>query len=190
MRVPLSKIYRAFPEFDPFPDAECERYIRYAYQQARMRIGCIPLVVFVVSLPLYAVLLSASVAGLMYVGIELPEGYLIVPVLLSASVVGVPALLALLSRDVVLRRVLKDRLRTARCPNCEFSLLGLPVVEGATRCPECGTQIVLSMHNLTPRDLEIRREEQDARPNDAEAAWETPGKRGATEGSSGGVRPS
>lgn len=174
MRVPLSKIYRAFPEFDPFPDSECERYIRYAYKQARMRIGCIPLAVFAASLPLYAVVLSASVAGLVYVGIELPEEYLIVPVILSASVVGVPALLALLSRDVVLRRVLKDRLRTARCPNCEFSLLGLPVVEGATRCPECGTQIVLNMHNLTPRDLEIRRVEDSGEEN-AEGAVQAEG---------------
>lgn len=32
MRLPLSKIYRAFPEFDPFPDSE---YLRSASAHAR-----------------------------------------------------------------------------------------------------------------------------------------------------------
>lgn len=169
MRMPLSRIYRAFPEFDPFPDSECERYIRSAYTRARLRIGCVPLVVLAVSLPLYVVVLSALAAGLRYAGIEAPFDNLIVPVLLVGSVAAVPAVLALLSRDIVLRRVLKDRLRTARCPNCGFSLLGLPVADGATKCPECGTRIVLSTHSLTAQDLEIRRDSEAARPDNAGA---------------------
>lgn len=165
MRLPLSKIYRAFPEFDPFPDSECERYIRYAYAQARLRIGCIPIVAFVLAFAVYLSLVIAGTAILEGMGLS-PDGTsLLLPLLLFVSVFAVPAIFALLVRDRVLRRVLLDRVRTARCPSCQFSLLGLPVAEGAVRCPECGTNIVLSMHNLTPQDLEIRRVDELTQPS-------------------------
>lgn len=160
MRLPISKIYRAFPEFDPFPDAECERYLRSAYEQARFRIGCVPLLVLIVAMPVYGALLSATVGLLVHLGFELGDRYLIVPLALGCSVVAVPAVLALVARDMVLRRVLRNRLQTARCPNCQFSLLGLPVADGATRCPECGMVIQLRAHNLTAGDLEIRRADE------------------------------
>jgi heme exporter protein D len=163
MRLPLSKIYRAFPEFDPFPDSECERYLRSAYEQARFRIGCVPLLVLVVAMPVYGALLSAAVGLLVYMGFEVGAKHLFVPLALGCSVVAVPAVLALVARDMVLRSVLRDRLRTARCPNCQFSLLGLPVADDATRCPECGMMIQLRAHNLTARDLEIRRADEALR---------------------------
>jgi DNA-directed RNA polymerase subunit RPC12/RpoP len=73
------------------------------------------------------------------------------------SLFAIPAILALIVRDKVLFRVLYDRIKTARCPQCQFSLLGLPVQEGTARCPECGMHIVLRQHNLTPEDLLVRR---------------------------------
>lgn len=165
MRFPLSKIYRAFPEFDPFPDSECERYIRYAYAQSRLRIGCIPAVAFVVALIFFNGLHGVVAVALESSNVRPGEsGEIVIFFVALVSGFAVPAIFALLVRDRVLRRVLLDRVRTARCPSCQFSLLGLPVAEGAVRCPECGTNIVLSMHNLTPQDLEIRRVDELTQP--------------------------
>ncbi len=156
MRIPLSKIYRAFPEFDPFPDEECERYIRYAYRQARYRIGCIPVII---GAAVFAVWSPILVVIVRMVGSSIRPGgagdWILVALVVSA--IAVPGLCALIARDRILLRVLHDRIKTARCPQCEFSLLGLPVANGIARCPECGMKIQLSMHNLTPEDLQIRR---------------------------------
>ncbi len=162
MRIPFSKVYRAFPEFDPFPDEECERYVRYAYRQARFRIGCIPAVVvvgaFVLWIPI-VILMSTLLKPFIQIG---TSGEWIF-ILLFVSTFLFPALLGLVTRDKVLLRILHDRIRNARCPECQFSLLGLPVKEGIARCPECGCDIVLRLHNLTPEDLLIRRAgEKDA----------------------------
>ena len=149
MRIPLSKVYRAFPEFDPFPDDECERYLRYARRQARFRLGCIPLVAFGIAFVAWVTVASIVLRVLLSFKI-LPDNIVLVPLVFVISSCAVPAILALMVRDRVLLRVLHDRIKTARCPACEFSLLGLPVRDGAARCPECGTDIVLRMHNLTP----------------------------------------
>ncbi len=156
MRLPLSKVYRAFPVFDKFADDECERYVRYAYRQARFRIGCIPLAAFVVAFVLWITIGGLAVTMLDRAGIK-PDEPTFVFLLMLVGMVGVPAIIALIVRDKVLLRVLHDRIMTARCPACQFSLLGLPVHDGVTRCPECGTDITLAHHNLKPEDLLIRR---------------------------------
>lgn len=160
MRLPLAKIYRAFPELDPFPDEECQRYIRYAYRQARFRIGCIPVVAFVVALVLMATINGLIISALDRSGMD-SETAIVAFLVLFISMFAIPAVLALIVRDKVLFRVLYDRIKTARCPECAFSLLGLPVKDGAARCPECGKNIILRQHNLTPEDLMIRRIGED-----------------------------
>ncbi len=156
MRIPLSKIYRAFPEFDPFPDDECERYLRYAYRRARLRIGCIPVLVFAATLVMCATIFILTVVALGRAGVR-PSEPGVVFLLAIIGIVAVPSMIALITRDRILFRVLHDRIKNARCPGCEFSLLGLPIVAGAARCPECGFNVVLREHNLTPEDLLIRR---------------------------------
>lgn len=169
MHIPFARIYRAFPELDPFTDEECERYMRYAYRQARFRIGCIPIIAFALALIAWGTITGLIVVAIERTGMR-PGPPELVFLLMVVSQFGVPAILALIVRDKVLFRVLHDRIRTARCPQCEFSLLGLPVVAGAARCPECGLNVILSQHNLTPEDLLIRRIGDDAvRESEVEA---------------------
>lgn len=165
MRFPLTKIYRAFPQLDSFSDDECERYVRYAYRQSRFRIGCAPVIAFVIALIAWVTISGLVIAALDRFGILpiQPELSLLLGVV---STFAVPAIIALIVRDRVLLGVLHDRLRTARCPGCEFSLLGLPVKAGTARCPECGMNITLHEHNLTPEDLLIRRNGEDSTSDD------------------------
>lgn len=156
MRVPFAKVYRAFPEFDPFPDDECQRYMRYAYRQARWRIGCIPMLIGIAAFVLW-VPVNLLIGRMLGTYIRPGSSGDWVVVLLLVSVIALPGVIGLLARDRILFRVLHDRIKTARCPQCHFSLLGLPVAAGAARCPECGFNVVLSQHNLTPEDLLIRR---------------------------------
>ena len=48
MRLPVSKLYRAFPELDPFTDEQCIAYVVTAKQRHRIRTIAGGLVVFVV----------------------------------------------------------------------------------------------------------------------------------------------
>jgi hypothetical protein len=48
MRLPVSKIYRGFPELDPFTDTECEMYVARA-RSRKLGSGCLMAVVAVVA---------------------------------------------------------------------------------------------------------------------------------------------
>ncbi len=165
MRLPLSKVYRAFPEFDAFPDEECERYIRYAYRQAQYRIGCIPVIVGAAVFAVWGPILTV-IANLLGPSFRPGGTSDWIVVILVVSAFAVPGIAGLLMRDRVLLRVLHDRIKTARCPQCQFSLLGLPVTKGAARCPECGMHIALHKHNLTAEDLQIRRVGEAGAPDE------------------------
>ncbi len=138
MRVPRTKIYRAFEELDRFGDAECTRFLASAlrpwWQRALRELGCAVLgaMVFVVS---FAVMVwSVKISGRGFWGSAA-----------FVAIAGVPATLAVFSaaiaRDVVLRRRLRQIINTrGSCFACGYSLLGLPVSDLSTvACPECGT---------------------------------------------------
>jgi hypothetical protein len=144
MRLLVRTIWRAFPELDPYTDAECATFVRRATRRAPRRWlhGVAVLLFF-----LAALAGSVVAAGfvLRFVEVSVPEALhdvvalLAVPVAL-ALVFAVPSVGALILRDVFLRhrlaQVLRDR---GSCGNCGYSLVGLPIPASlVVACPECG----------------------------------------------------
>jgi hypothetical protein len=157
MRIPGSRIYRAFPELDRFSDAQCKRFLKAARRDwwaARLaRIAAVAAVFLVVAGIGYAVALKVvyTVAAGKASTVLTDAGATAI-VLCAVTPLVAALMAALLGRDVVVRR----RLRTVinergRCVGCGYSLLGAPVVDGLTvRCPECGapTEVDSSLAEL------------------------------------------
>ncbi len=151
MRMPWSKIYRAFPELDAFTDDQCSRFVYWAKSRNGVRLTLIPAVA--------AVAWAAMVFFVASLVFEvLPRGTrhdglfntaLLLTILALAWSIGV----ALIARDLLLIRVIRERVRGGRCPECRFSLLGLPILGGTLVCPECGTNMTLHELGLTHHDL-------------------------------------
>ncbi len=157
MRLRLSKAYRAFPELDAFSDEECERFVERVKCEARSRRrrALLDVLVIVAGPPV-----GFGASAVVYRAAE-PLG--VAASFLSVSGVIVAVVVAVLfMRDGLLRRYLAQRLSRAECRACRYSLLGLPVADGAVRCPECGMVIQLRAHNLTAGDLEIWRADEAA----------------------------
>ena len=175
MRMPLLKVYRAFPELDAFPDHECKRFVRRA-RRLVLKWMWVPIVglvgglalmfgllVFVTSsfrnqLSDLARWLDRLVGGL--IPVDYPVGDLVLAGAFLVLLTVVPWLAFVLPRDALLRRAIARRLEIANCTGCEHSLLGLPVLGGGgdpvVRCPECGREMVLREIGLTPEDLLVR----------------------------------
>lgn len=144
MRVPLAKVYRAFPELDGYSDEQCRRFLRVARKTMRRRWlhrGLIALIVLV-SLVLsgLAAALVLHLAPAMWDPLapwRTRGGVLCFLALLV--LVAAPPLTWLLATDFFLRRRLKGALRSkGRCPQCRYSLVGLPLgPRGMVTCPEC-----------------------------------------------------
>lgn len=158
MRIPIFKIYRAFPELDQFSDSECEMYVERA-RARRMHSGSIMamgallggiLTIIVLGFITYSLVMPlVSALGLNTSSeSDLQWGALIVGVhVVAAFMVGY------VIRDVWLRRAIRGCIQAARCPACDYSLLGLPVVAGMVMCPECGQPFDLAASGLAPEDL-------------------------------------
>jgi hypothetical protein len=163
MRLPFTKVYRAFAEFDALSDEECERYVRHVRAHGPWQYQLLPLIttlVLVFSWPVGWWVLSDQIRM---------DGWLLVPdshdgrvILLAVTTVFVPAMTGLLLRDLALWWGVKDEVNRARCPKCRQSLLGVPVQEVGLggdpakrfiRCPECGRSYMLLDIGITPRDL-------------------------------------
>lgn len=168
MRIPHRKIYRAFPELDVLTDRECVLYLRMI-RRRRPVSRWIPYILgLIVSFVLFAVVTRfigrvgarASAVPLShletieYAGISLVDVFL--TVIWTMSVIGVPILVTLLSRDLQLRWALAKKLGFVRCHACDHSLIGLPLLEGqdepCVRCPECGRVVILARYGLKPED--------------------------------------
>ena len=63
----------------------------------------------------------------------------------------------MLTRWTMIVRSIRIMLNRAACPFCDFSLVGLIVVEGAVKCPECGQRVVLHEHRIHEEDITIPR---------------------------------
>ncbi len=144
MRLPLSKVWRAFPELDRFDDARCQRYVREAKRESR-RSGL--LVAALIPLSVFAWMVSVAIAiaimDMLNSGGVGPGG--LGTIVALALYVGTPFVLMLvflLARDRWLHGAIRSRLNIARCLGCSYSLLGLAPIESESGshviCPECG----------------------------------------------------
>ena len=158
MRLPISKIYRAFPELDRFSDEQCLVYVARA-RSRKLGSGCLMLVgaslAGIGAAAVMAILTSqlflpiAKSMGLRASAeLELAGGML----LFGAHIV-VAFLVGLMIRDAWLRRAILGCLESDRCPKCDYSLLGLPVHAGVVTCPECGFASELKTMGVTEEDL-------------------------------------
>lgn len=155
MRLPVSKIYRAFPELDRFDDDACEVYIERAKARNRLRTSCGGAVAGAI----FVLFVGAAIWLMIILLLHLPRD----PrsefwnLALIGTEFGVMMLLgcvfSFLARDYFLRRLLRWELQGARCPNCGYSMLGLRAIDGKIVCPECGEVRDFGAMGLTPQDL-------------------------------------
>ncbi len=154
MRLFVDKIYRAFPELDPFDDDQCKRMM-HGVRKAKPW-GTIATLAWIG----VSVLISAfmSVVAMMIVVETVfdqtrSDGLVIVSTILTIAVsAGLPMLFAFLARHRWLRKALVAHLKQAKSV-CGYSLLGLTIEDGAVQCPECGERIRLVDRGLTPEML-------------------------------------
>lgn len=145
MRMPGTKIWRAFRELDRFEDAPCDRFVRAALGSVLrrgLRMG----------VAIAAGVIATVLAG---VGVDLAfseeldalllwsgAGYAVMAAI-YAAMLGTGGVTTLLVRDWLLRRRIRQVLRAgATCHGCGYVLMGMPVGTDQTgrtvvRCPEC-----------------------------------------------------
>lgn len=136
MRLPASKVYRAFAELDPFTDAQCRGFVHAANRGTiRQTIGVLLLVavgvvVFVVSAVIFMLLADLAFS------LNSRQPTLIPLTIFTVGSVGTTSLAVLGLRDVLLRRRIRRVFR--RRASCGYTLVGLPVSGQGVQCPECG----------------------------------------------------
>ena len=140
MRIPYMRFHRAFPELDRLTAAQCRELILCVRRALHWRLG----------LAVAAGALSGTVAcilAMILIGrntwlFGMPHNSTPSAVLVgSILAIFVAPLTGLLARDLVLRSGIRRWIDESRCRECSYPLLGLPVVEGRSRCPECGTNV-------------------------------------------------
>ncbi len=177
MRIPFTKAYRAFEEFDGVSTEQCERHLR----RVAGSMSWLPLVMMAAG-----VLAGGAAVGVLVFLYHTSPGWrapieqdesaqTLALVVAVAFVVFVAAIGALLVRDYAIYRGIHREIHKARCPKCKQSLLGVPVRaphsaglptpgDAWVRCPECGKRHDLMQIGLTPRDL-IPLEFREASPD-------------------------
>lgn len=163
MRLPLTKVYRAFAEFDGVSTEQCERLLRRVRANGHWLMLLTPLGAMVAA--------TGWIIGLLAVVGSLerqPAGWLLddPSAVLAVGIIGATLFGAvgfLLVRDYALLLAMRREVRLVRCRKCKQSMLGLPVQTNSigkhtpgdawVRCPECGTRWDLLAIGLTPRDL-------------------------------------
>ena len=158
MRIPGTKVYRAFPEFDRFTDEQCGRFLAAAVQFGWRRVlrwvvtGVTGVVLFVIGI-VGAVWLRFGTQVLPNSGGILMHAADLLCVLVPSCAGGFGGVLV---RDVLLRQQLRRLINTrGSCSACGYRLLGLPVSEANTvACPECGhvSEVDPSLGELTIRE--------------------------------------
>jgi hypothetical protein len=160
MRIPFTKLHRAFPEFDSLSEEECARYVRYVLITRGASMLIIPSAVALGCAVGWPTLL---VLGVRFQLFPVPNfGGDLNLVLTVASSVLVGSLAGLITRDLLVWWHVRVEVHRARCPECKQSLQGLPIEEVGlgldpamrfVRCTECGLKHRLLDLGLTPMDL-------------------------------------
>ena len=75
--------------------------------------------------------------------------------------IGIPFITGLIARDLWLKRCFRELLDSVRCSRCDYSLVGLELLDEAdspsVRCPECGIKLRLKALGLTEEDIDPTR---------------------------------
>lgn len=159
VRIPWSKVHRAFPELDRFDDDKCLEFIQLAcskFWRSRMIVGVIGLTVCIATFVALLIGLNTLLDGVFYrtVAERLRSPYYLWlwagGIAASGAFVGFSGLLI---RDRWIRWAVASQIVAARCLNCEYSLLGLTPDAGFVLCPECGQQANLQERGITAEEL-------------------------------------
>ncbi len=166
MRVPVSKIYRAFPELDDFSDEECRRLITRVGLQVKQ--GLLAFFAAWLALPFgvaaglalgwsLARLIVPDIGRVLWLetSVDFSDQVEFALFLFPAGIIGVGAML--LTRDFLLRRLLLNaiqvKLETVRCFGCRYILIAQVPEGDALRCPECGRLNGMAELGITEQDL-------------------------------------
>ena len=161
MRIPKSKIYRAFPELDNFSDEQCQRFMQ------RIRVSgsrkSIPMIVFLAVTGAGLALacgVSGIVLGLVEEELRSRRNGAVLSIfdfVVFVVTIGLPVFFGLIARDLMLRRHLKlvinEKLNRIRCLKCRYILIGQVVHEDRVICPECGFAMFLDQLGIVEADL-------------------------------------
>ena len=135
MRLPMSKVYRAFPELDRFDDAACRAFVadvsrRHWWSALRTAIFSVIVAVLLALGGLFVIVSEMS---------QRPNTLTQVGELIGLVAVFVgPIVFGMAMRDWWLRRRLQERIDASRCFACNYSLVGMPAAAEGVCCPECG----------------------------------------------------
>jgi hypothetical protein len=160
MRIPFTKLHRAFPEFDSMTEEECGRYVRYVRATQGWRVGLLPWLVGAALAIAWPLLLFLASEYHWFAVPDFGRDLNIVSSLASGILVG--GLAGLLARDVLVWWGVRRQVHRARCPKCKYSLQGLRIEEVGlgldpamrfVRCSECGRKHRLMDLGITPMDL-------------------------------------
>lgn len=155
MRLPFSKIYRAFAELDRFSDAECAGFVRTAEKANALASACMTIVMVASIAPCGCIGggLGIYLAHRLVGDPGEPGWPMTAGLALLTLGVTIPSMSGLWIRDVWLRNVVRKQLNRCTCPGCGYSLLGLIPSQGHAVCPECGTRHSLMELGLSTSDI-------------------------------------
>lgn len=165
MRIPGTKVWRAFPELDRFSDTECERFVnRATVEHAASKTGALLLGVLSLGITIPILIWLATAAWSLFAkkylgGYGRPGRDLvgdIATVVFTAGVALGSCLTMLIVRDRWLIKTITRKVHQAACAGCGYSLLGLESVHGVVTCPECNTPLHLRDAGLTEEDIMVR----------------------------------
>lgn len=148
MRLPGTKIWRAFPELDSFDDKRAAQFVRAACKAfwlvKLVRAGAM----FLGGMACCLVMAIAGGTVMNTMDRLIKEPMLTLLVGLTAVVVGVISMsLLMIVRDFFMRRRVRKVIASrGSCVKCGYVLIGLRVPEDLNlRCPECGSLTVLNL---------------------------------------------
>jgi hypothetical protein len=161
LRIPINKIYRAFPELDEYTDQQCQLLVKRVQLSgfSKFTANGAAFGGFIVGLIAMLPMIYALIALLQAVDpiwqSRITEDYR--AFIWAFGLFWPAAVGGLIGRDMVLRRLLIKAINVhidrVRCPQCKYILIGQREHHGAVTCPECGHSATLRSLGLVAADL-------------------------------------